>query len=293
MGLAGGFFQALIISLVNLGLAAFAAFALRQVFHISAMRKLLFLGLFALIASLCVFFILGVGHYREALELHPFTASKIAVMNLWGAPLGIHDFNSWIMVIVSGMALILLTAKFFIVDDRYPGYTSAARRAKVRQERWMRGCSAAYEEVSALVEEAQRELAEREKEIRAQHIGFKSSIDRSEDIRREYEEDIHKAQGLLDELVRYYQSYSARMMNRRAAYFGELLRFELDKLPKLNTAGLEQHRQDLAYFDRVIEELDGEFADSMDLISRKCGEYQREISSAIQRIERENGLNGL
>jgi len=292
LGLVGGFFQAFVLSLVNLGLAAFSAFALRNMFHVNVFRKLFFLVLFALIFVLSACFIFGVGHYREAIALNPWTASKTAVKSLLDSPLGIQDFNSWIMVVVSAIALILLAAKFFVVDDRYPGYTAISRRVRELQRKWYGGCSEAFGEISAAAEDAQRALSGKEKEIRSQYISFKTSIERSEDIRREYEEDIVKAQGLLDELVRYYQSYSARVMNRRAAYFGELLRFELDKLPRLNTVGLEQHKRDLAFFDQIMESLDQEYADSVQLIDRKWEMVQGDLSSAIGKIERETGLGG-
>lgn len=291
LGLIGGFFQAFIISLVNLGFAAFAAFALRNVFHRNWARKLCFAVLFLGIALLASAFVLGVGHYREALELNPLIASRLAVLNLLGDPTGIHDFNSWIMVIVSGIAVILLTAKFFVVDDRYPGYTAITRRVRDLQARWFNGCAQAFDEINEVAEASQQELSEKEKALRSQFINFKASIERSEEIRREYDEDIVKAQGLLDELVRYYQSYAARMMNRRAAYFGELLRFELDKLPKLNTAGLEQHKQDLAAFERIVEALDEEYAASSGTINRQSEEAQEALKALIRDIDRDNGLS--
>ncbi|SHF02197.1 hypothetical protein SAMN04487965_1188 [Microbulbifer donghaiensis] len=293
LGLVGGFFQAFIISLVNLGLAAFAAVALRNTFHRNIARKLSALLVFAAIGAIATAFVLGVGHYREALEVNPFIASKLAVLNLLGDPFGIHDFNSWIMVIVSAIALILLTAKFFVVDDRYPGYTAMTRRLTKLQDQWARSCAVAIDEINEVAEVSQQELSDKEREIRTQYIGFKSSIEHSEEIRRHYEEDIVKAQGLLDELVRYYQSYSARMMNRRAAYFGELLRFELDKLPTLNTTGLEQHKVDLTAFDLVLKDLDQAYADSIAAINSKCRETQRELAGLISTIERDNGLSGM
>ena len=291
LGLIGGFFQAFIISLVNLGFAAFAAFSLRNMFHRNWARKLCFAVMFLAIALLASAFVLGVGHYREALELNPLIASRLAMLNLLGDPMGIHDFNSWIMVIVSGIAVILLTAKFFIVDDRYPGYTAITRRVRDLQARWFNGCAQAFDEINEVAEASQQELSEKEKALRSQFISFKASIERSEEIRREYDEDIVKAQGLLDELVRYYQSYAARMMNRRAAYFGELLRFELDKLPKLNTAGLEQHKQDLAAFERIVGELDEEYAASSTTINRQSEEAQRALKALIRDIDRDNGLS--
>ncbi|WP_193161372.1 hypothetical protein [Microbulbifer hainanensis] len=293
LGLVGGFFQAFILSLVNLGLAAFAAIALRNCFHRNVLRKLASFSVLAGIGALAVAFVLGVGHYREALELNPFIASKLAMMNLWGDPLGIHDFNSWTMVIVSAIALILLTAKFFVVDDRYPGYTEITRRAKDLQSRWNGICADAIDEINEVAERTQQELSEKEKEIRSQFIQFKGSIERSEEIRCHYEEDIVKAQGLLDELIRYYQSHSARMMNRRAAYFGELLRFELDKLPKLNTTGLEQHKKDLSVFDEILQVLDETYAESIGAINRKCEAVQGELSALVGSIERDNGLGGM
>ncbi|MCW8125571.1 hypothetical protein [Microbulbifer halophilus] len=291
LGLLGGFFQAFILSLVNLGLAAFIAFSLRNLFHVNILRKLCFGLLFVAISAASLYFVLGVGHYREALEADPFTASEVAVTSLWSAPWGIRDFNSWIMVIVSAIALSLLVAKFFVVDDRYPGYTAVSRRVRDLQRQWVERCGDAFDEIGEAVEESRQALSEKDREIRSQFIRFKASIERSEDIRREYQEDITRAQGLLDELVRYYQSHSARIMNRRAAYFGELLRFELGTLPKLNTVGLDQHREELQFFEQMVAALDREYAAAMDRIGEQWEGARADISAFIGRVERESGLS--
>lgn len=293
MGMVGGFFQAFIISLVNLGLAAFMAFALRNVFHINPLRKLLFLLVFGCVSAFAAYFVLGVGHYREALDTDLFAASRLAVLNLWNSPWAIQDFNSWNMVIVSSIAVILLVAKFFVVDDRYPGYTSVTRRVKEAQLRWGSGCAQVFDEVNEAIEDTQGEVSEREQEIRSQYIAFKASIEKSDDILREYAEDIVKAQDLLDELVRFYQSHSARIMNRRSAYFGELLRVEFEKLPKLNSVGLGQNKKDLSFFDRVLETLDQEYESALRALGERWEKVQNEIRSTIDKVERENGLSGL
>ncbi|MCK7598236.1 hypothetical protein M0G74_13215 [Microbulbifer sp. CAU 1566] len=290
LGLVGGFFQAFIITLVNLGIAAFMAFALRNCFHSNYIRKVGALALFLTLLTTGVTFVLGVGHYREALELDAFTASQLAMASLWEKPLGIQDFNSWIMVVVSGIALILLTTKFFVVEDRYPGYTAITRRVRGMQDAWAAAYEDAIDNVNELAEEVQDELAERERTIRAQFIQFKASIERSEEIHRNYQEDIIKAQGLLDELIRYYQSYSARMMNRRAAYFGELLRFELDKIPQLNTTGLEQHKRDLVAFELLVEELDEEYSAAITTVNERCEKVQASFAALVDRLELEHGL---
>nr|WP_010131234.1 ABC transporter permease [Microbulbifer agarilyticus] len=290
LGLVGGFFQAFIISMINLGFAAFLAFSLRHCFHLNPLRKLSAGILFGAVLLTSVVFVLGVGHYREALEADPFTASQVAMSTLQAEPLGIQDFNSWIMVVVSGIALVLLTAKFFVVDDRYPGYTAVTRRVKSQQAAWRNAHEDAIESVNQMAEEMQDGISDTEKTIRAQFIQFKASIERSEEIHRHYHEDIIKAQGLLDELVRYYQSYSARMMNRRSAYFGELLRFELEKLPRLNTTGLEQHKQDLETFEQVMAELDHTYTAAIDVVNRRCEAIQAALSELVDKLELDHGL---
>jgi len=290
LGLVGGFFQSFILSLVNLGFAAFIAFALRNCLHCDYLRKagavLLLLG----VAALASTFVFGVGHYREALEQDPFTASQMAMASLLAEPMGIRDFNSWIMVVVSGIALILLAAKFFLVDDRYPGYTAITRRVRSLEESWSSGYAQAIDTINDVADELEDELAEKEKTIRAQFIQFKASIERSDEIHRHYQEDIIKAQGLLDELIRYYQSYSARMMNRRAAYFGELLRFELDKLPQLNTAGLEQHRRDLNDFENLLQGLDQTYANAIGTVNERCESTLAELKTLVEKLEVDHGL---
>jgi len=290
LGLVGGFFQAFIISLINLGFAAFMAFALRNGFHQNLARKAGAILMCAAVLVVAATFVLGVGHYREALEQNPFTASQLAMRSLWSQPFGIQDFNSWIMVVVSGIALVLLTAKFFVVDDRYPGYTAITRRVRALQKSWGEAFEDAIESVNELADEVHETLADKEKTIRAQFIQFKASIERSEEIHRHYHEDIVKAQGLLDELIRYYQSYSARMLNRRAAYFGELLRFELDKLPRLNTTGLEQHQRDLTTFEELMNELDTVYTGAIDTVNTRCESVQQSLAELVDRLELDYGL---
>lgn len=290
LGLVGGFFQAFIISLINLGLAAFIATFFRNCFHQNLLRKGLAAVLLATVVTAATAFVFGVGHYREALEQDPFTASQLAMVSLWAEPFGIRDFNSWIMVVVSGIALTVLAIKFFVVDDRYPGYTAITRRVRAMEDAWHDDFEDAIDEVNSAAEALQGELADKEREIRAQFIQFKASIERSEEIHSQYDEDILKAQGLLDELIRYYQSYSARMMNRRAAYFGELLRFELDKLPRLNTAGLAQHKRDLEDFEVLLEDLDQTFSDAVATLNSRCESMQAMLATLVDKLELEHGL---
>lgn len=290
LGLVGGFFQAFIIALINLGLAAFMAFSLRNCFHQNLARKTFSAVLLSAVVTLSIVFVLGVGHYREALEHDPFTASQQAITSLRTTPLAIEDFNSWVMMVVSTIALALLSAKFFVVDDRYPGYTAVTRRMRNLQKAWGESFEDAIEGVNEVVDELHELLAEKEKTLRAQFIQFKASIERSEEIHRHYQEDIVKAQALLDELVRYYQSYSARMMNRRAAYFGELLRFELDKIPRLNTTGLEQHQRDLAVFEELMAELDQVYDQGIATVNQRCDEIQQSLSALVDKLELDHGL---
>ncbi|QIL89730.1 hypothetical protein GNX18_08160 [Microbulbifer sp. SH-1] len=290
LGLVGGFFQAFIISLINLGFAAILAVSLRNCFHVNLARKTIAAMMLAAVVTLAVVFVLGVGHYREALEQDPFTASQLAIQHLRAQPLAIDDFNSWIMVVVSGIALMLLCAKLFVVDDRYPGYTAITRRVRRLQQAWAEAHEDAIESVNEMADELHEMLAEKEKALRAQFIQFKASIERSEEIHRHYQEDIVKAQGLLDELVRYYQSYSTRMLNRRAAYFGELLRFELDKLPRLNTTGLEQHQRDLATFEELMAELDQVYDRGIATVNQRCEAIQHTLSVLVDKLELDHGL---
>ncbi|WP_105103648.1 hypothetical protein [Microbulbifer pacificus] len=290
LGLVGGFFQAFIISLINLGLAAFIAFSLSNCFHLNLARKALAVVLLSAVATLSVIFVLGVGHYREALEQDPFTASQLAINSLRTAPLALEDFNSWVMVVVSSIALVLLTTKIFVVDDRYPGYTAITRRVRRLQASWGEAYEDAIESVNEVADDLHALLAEKEKTLRAQFIQFKASIERSEEIHRHYQEDIARAQTLLDELIRYYQSYSARMLNRRAAYFGELLRFELDKLPRLNTTGLEQHQRDLAAFEELMAELDGVYDQGIATVNQRCEDIQHTLSELVDKLELDHGL---
>ncbi|SAL83424.1 hypothetical protein AWB67_06403 [Caballeronia terrestris] len=157
-GLIGGFLQAAVLALLNVGVAfVFGLALIRNVSHRKTARKLL--GIASLVAALLS--MLGVSfaiaHFRGALVADLPSPEKVALATLLQTPFGLDDIQSWVLVCVSlffaGFALV----EGFRMDDRYPGYGKRDRdflAAKIAYETRLSAMRRKIEEIKCGVTDA-------------------------------------------------------------------------------------------------------------------------------------------
>lgn len=135
-GLVGGFLQATIISAINLivGLLTGILF-FRSLNHVNTVRNILGWTGISVFASLTVAFNLFVAHYRSALTQDPDRAGYVAVESFLESPLGISEFDSWVLFLIGVVVVIVSTLKSYRLDDVYPGYGKLARRVIEARDR--------------------------------------------------------------------------------------------------------------------------------------------------------------
>jgi hypothetical protein len=130
LGLLGGWTEAITFSIVNGVLAWFLSLALRHAQSIKPWTRLgAWLGILAFAISVFCFNLL-IAHYRDALGgENPEQAQTIAMSTLLSSPFHIKDIQS-IMLLALGVVCVILSAlDWFTMDDPYPGYGAATRRA--------------------------------------------------------------------------------------------------------------------------------------------------------------------
>lgn len=128
-GLAGGFFQAVIFSVVNVLIAFLVAnYPFRWIFHKSFIIR--FLGIFSFLLYLAFLsiFIFSITHYRDALAAAPDDAWIIAKSNILSLNISFKDVDSYLFLILSVVFAVFAFIDSFRMDDRYPGYGKLHRR---------------------------------------------------------------------------------------------------------------------------------------------------------------------
>jgi len=129
LGLLGGFFQAILLSLISIGVAvAVGYFALRAIHHKHTSMRVM--GILSLVAYLVFFvgFNLVVAHYRDLLAERPDEALAQAIPATLAAPFRI-TFDSLMLIVASLLAAALGGYKGYTSEDRYPGHGKLDRKA--------------------------------------------------------------------------------------------------------------------------------------------------------------------
>lgn len=177
LGYLGGFFQALVVSIANVGLSyVFGWFGFTQLNHRNLMRKI--------IGGLSAMFYLGaigtfhmlIAHYRDLLTIDPDNAVMMTLARFRQDTFSLDSLESVIVFVIGVIISILAVSKGYAHDDRYPGYG----------------------EVDRLHKDKERAYNQKEAEVRTTLINLISKSERRVDSRLvEREERIRKMEDLL------------------------------------------------------------------------------------------------
>lgn len=122
-GLIGGFAEAAIIAFLNIALSMiFAHFGLRQLWHRAVVRKIIGTLSLVLWVAFAVLFNLLVAHYREAAGAFLEGGGSVALQALKTNPLGLADFQSWVLFGIGAVFAFIALVDALSLDDLYPFY---------------------------------------------------------------------------------------------------------------------------------------------------------------------------
>jgi hypothetical protein len=129
LGLLGGWFVAILISVANVGFASVAGYFARYVNHRSLLGKLAgFLMTLPFMAAILMLNV-GVAQFRDALAGLPWQeASAAALVRMQTAPFALASVESWLLVGIGMLIVLVAWWKGYAFDDPYPGYGGISRR---------------------------------------------------------------------------------------------------------------------------------------------------------------------
>ena len=136
-GILGGFWEALLVATVNVGIAYIAGrFALPFTHHIKPLKQIgAWIGMATYFSSMLVFNLMA-AHYRMALEISPDNPIIAAAKSFSSAPLQIDSFQAWMLFILGVIASVITLYKAYTEDDKYPGYGAVSRSYATQKARY-------------------------------------------------------------------------------------------------------------------------------------------------------------
>jgi hypothetical protein len=236
LGLIGGIVEALLFSVLNVGVAVFVAVVLLpNLYHRNLFRKL-----FGLI-SLSAFFVwiaalnLGLAHYREAAGPREPTVAfaeqaRDAVMErLQERPFELDQFESWLLFSIGVLFALVALIDGLSLVDKYPGYqktTEIVRRARQAYADQRRAKIQDLSDVRQGYQDAVSELRSDISKRRTEHQAIAAHRLKLLNLFQEHQNQLEKA---ANQLLRMYRDANTAVRTASAPpYFDQP--FKLDRL---------------------------------------------------------------
>lgn len=130
LGLVGGGFIALLISIVNVGIAGLSGYFARYARHRSFIGKAFGVLVISVWLATSVVLNLAVAHFRDAVEtLGDWSvATQVSIDTLLASPLDLASMESWLLMAWGMLIAILTFLKFLLSGEPYPGYARISER---------------------------------------------------------------------------------------------------------------------------------------------------------------------
>lgn len=174
-GLLGGVMLAFIFAIINVGLGGVTGVvAVRQLFHVSLIRRIVGGVGFALALGLDLLFNTSVAHFRDAIGSGATQSAAAAAVlpKLWPNPFALTDFTSWLLLGL-GLAFFALSCyDGFQLDDPYPSYGRRYRSLRKGKEDYERAVEDAHRSMAEIRDGYTRQIVEvvQKQDVYAQHL---------------------------------------------------------------------------------------------------------------------------
>ena len=154
LGLLGGYLQASLISVVNVGSALLlGTFCLRNLNHVQVVRKVLSFLTLLLYIAFSILFNLGAAHYRDLISLNPLAPATDALDPLLNDPFAL-TFDGYMLFFIGIGVAILAAVKAYSADDTYPQYGKMDRAHKKAETHLEAQKKTSKKELETLAQEA-------------------------------------------------------------------------------------------------------------------------------------------
>ncbi len=221
LGLLGGLFQALFISLSNIGSALLMGiYVLPYKNYIDSKKQ--FRAKFA--TAFYIFFVflfnLGAAHYRTLLEDDPLNAKINTIPHLIQDPLGIN-FEAWNLLIIGMLFVIAALIKGYKSDDVYPGFGEMHRKLKNASNHREKRIDA-MKAINRIIDEHSRQAVSLAENAKLKIKNYKDSIFQSEKVVSRFAKFVESAENICNNVLWEYRNANMRVRSSNPpAYFSQ------------------------------------------------------------------------
>jgi hypothetical protein len=286
LGFIGGLISALIITAVNVLVAMIVGtYIVPLIFHIKWPLKILGSFLALIYLYLITNFCFLVGHYRSELNKDPFEAAENAVTSFMENMWGIDNFNGWILVGVSFSVGIFATIKFFIADDKFPGYGNIHRK-KIASEGALSAVKIEFEHAySRHMDEANAAVHTHRNNADSHVARYKLLLNESDQLIKSYKKYISSAEKLHETLVERYRSANKKVRSTEApGYFDQKPSLDRDAVPYPDTFQLDDDKSRLENIETSngdTPQITSKAIEAIQVIKTNSAERRKEVMANI------------
>jgi hypothetical protein len=225
-GLLGGYFQALFISLTNVGSSLLIGiYILPDKNHVNPKKQSRAKAITSLYFFLAFLFNLAAAHYRTLLEEDPFNAGINTIPHLIQEPLGIN-FDALNLLIIGILFVIIAMIKGYKSDDIYPGFGEIHRQFKSASNHHGKRIEA-MKEIKKIINDGISQATSLIKEAKREIGNYKDSIQQSEEVALNFSKHLQTAENVSNnELWKYREANSRVRSTKPPAYFKERYTFK-------------------------------------------------------------------
>jgi hypothetical protein len=225
LGLLGGLFQAMFISISNIGSAVLIGmYVVPYKNHVDAKKQFKAKIVTTLYILFIFLFNLGAAHYRTLLESDPANAKINTIPHLINDPFGIN-FEAWNLLIIGMIFVIVSIIKGYKSDDVYPGFGDAHRNLMdVSIHRGKR--LEAMKSINRIIDDYNRQAASTHQSAKQKIKIYKDSVFQSEEAVARFAKSVEAAENVLNNVLWEYRKANVSVRSSKPPeYFSEKYTF--------------------------------------------------------------------
>lgn len=292
LGLLGGAFQALLISLVNVGAALLAGiYILRNLQHVDRNRVYVAAGGLVIYLGFMGFFNLATAHYRAQLAVDPLAALVNALLSLAKNPFGIGDFDATVLLFIGIIFSLAALTKAYMADDRYPTFGKIDRRFREAYDDYQDGKEDLREEVNGVIDHARVVLHGYTENARDASREHATLIAQSESLIGEYFRHTEELRSAINTLLNMYRTTNIKARSSpHPDYFSEYPVIKIDEsLPKVELEKAKKRASQIGEdLDNIETQTTHVLHDLKDLNERALNDVEKFFVDIEEEAEQKN-----
>ncbi|MGD9161247.1 MAG: hypothetical protein PVG39_22730 [Desulfobacteraceae bacterium] len=221
LGILGGFFQALFISLSNIGSALLIGiYVLPYKNHVDTKKASRAKLLTTFYIAFVFLFNLLAAHYRTLLEEDALNAKINAIPHMINDPLGIN-FEAWNLLIIGMLFVFVAILKGYKSDDVYPGFGEVHRNYKNASNH--RGKKVeAMKSINRIIDDCTMQAKSYIQNVNQKIKSYKDLIFQSEEVITNFAKEVSMAENACNNMLWEYRNANVRVRSTKPPqYFSQ------------------------------------------------------------------------